>query len=426
MRKNSSVEKGDIFEKEVFDMFKKLLDNDESFLNSKYSKIYWKKQYYSDIRKDTIEVDISIETFQKETFQKETSPYSLLTIIECKNYNKGVPVNDIEEFDSKLKQIGEHNTKGIIVTSSSFQKATINFAINKGIGLIRINKDKPCEYINYRTIKRQNILSIDEYKLIDSNTNLEDIEFLALYGKKQFESIPNLLIELGIINEYFIKPSNIKVPFLTEEQINIEINKLPLHKFYIDDKLEDKDICSVLSSIYNVNFNFDNELNIQKGVLGKITFNPLEIFVTKELKKEICRWRFTLAHEIGHLVLHLNILTEYLDEYSDDIQSTLFSQNYPIHYNKNLEIQANMFASILLLPTIPFLKFVNKYFKQESVTRGYLYFDKQSCNIKLVTRLLSEIQLNFGVSKEAAKYRLFYFKLLKEPKNYSQQNVFKL
>ena len=54
--------------------------------------------------------------------------YSHLTIFECKDLNKNVSVDDIEEFESKLRQVGEHDTKGIMVSTKGFAKSTINIA----------------------------------------------------------------------------------------------------------------------------------------------------------------------------------------------------------------------------------------------------------------------------------------------------------
>lgn len=65
-------------------------------------------------------LDISIETYLNDS-----QNYTLLTIIECKNYDEKVPVDDVEEFDSKLRQIAEHNIKGIMISPSSFQSGRL-------------------------------------------------------------------------------------------------------------------------------------------------------------------------------------------------------------------------------------------------------------------------------------------------------------
>ena len=44
---------------------------------------------------------------------------------------KNITPDDIEEFDSKLRQIGGHNTTGTMVSNNNFAKTTINITITK-------------------------------------------------------------------------------------------------------------------------------------------------------------------------------------------------------------------------------------------------------------------------------------------------------
>jgi hypothetical protein len=56
-----------------------------------------------------------------------------LVIVECKRYNAAVSVDNIEEFHSKLDDIGAH--KGIVVTTVGFQEGAIKTAKGRGIAL---------------------------------------------------------------------------------------------------------------------------------------------------------------------------------------------------------------------------------------------------------------------------------------------------
>ncbi len=420
MIKTNSVEKGNLFEKKIYDLFQELLANDDLYINGKKSKIFWKKAYYSEIRKNNIIVDISIESYLKDA-----DKYSLLTIIECKNYLKGVPVDDIEEFDSKLNQIGEHNTKGIIVTNSYFQESAFNIATSKKIGLVRINDKNEIDWVNYRKDRKREYFKLNIIKSYLCLDKLQDKNFIALLGQKSFDTIPNLFIELGIIDQYFNKSKYLLIPYFTEQQIEEKINNLPFDKLYKKDKLDIDDTCSILNSIYKVSFKFDNKLDCTNEILGKITFDPLEIHISENLKFDIYRWRFTFAHEIGHLILHYKRLADYLDAYADNEYSISFNQDYSIYFNKRLEIQANIFASRLLLPKEPLLRIVKDYFKQERIYKEYLYLDDQFCNINLVFNLLKGLQDYFGVSKEAAKYRLISEGLIKDATDNSIQGILK-
>ncbi|MGP1782784.1 restriction endonuclease, partial [Shewanella frigidimarina] len=89
-------------------------------------------------REKNITFDVSIEIYQPG--QKE---YSVLVLIECKNYNHRVPVDDVEEFYAKAQQISGANIKGIIASTNSYQDGAFKFARSKGIGLLRyFNPDK--------------------------------------------------------------------------------------------------------------------------------------------------------------------------------------------------------------------------------------------------------------------------------------------
>lgn len=127
----STTAKGTRLENQVFDLVSKLLKNDNFIVPKKTSKVFKKKGYFSSKREKDIIFDVTIETTLPNA-----DKYSILTIIECKNLNKKVTVDDIEEFGSKINQVGEHNTKGIIISAHSFQQSALSIAKKEGIGLI--------------------------------------------------------------------------------------------------------------------------------------------------------------------------------------------------------------------------------------------------------------------------------------------------
>lgn len=414
--------KGDIFENKIYGIISDLIYKDEFYVNSKKSRIFSKKGYFSESRQDDIIVDVSIETYLDNS-----DDYSILTIIECKNYeNKGVPVDDIEEFDSKLNQIGAHCTKGILVTNSYFQKSTISIAKSKKIGLLRINDNNEIDWVNRRIDRKidfSNDLIIND--LCSTNTNNN---FIALLQNKRINNLSDLLIELGIIDKFNNKPKYINLPYRTELEISNVIEQNRLNDFYINGQLDLIKLCDYLKDTYDVSFDFDEDLghiNSQK-ILGKLTFKPLNISISKDIKTDIHRWRFTLAHEIGHLIIHSNILINYLDtNYDDDLTLKIDTDRIFSFYNKRMEIQANLFASRLLIPQDRFIKHVKDYFIRERIYKGFLYLDSQKCNYELTNRLLLELQSLFNVSKEAAKIRLISQNLLIDETDLSLQRMFR-
>ena len=142
----NTFEKGDDFEETVFDNFKRELQEDHLFVSGKTAKIFRKKGYFSKHRKSNIITDISIESYLPGRKR-----YSLLIVIECKHYSKPIPVNELEEFYSKVQQIAGVNVKAIFATNAALQKGTFEFAKSTNIGIIRYLPFSKVEWLAYLT-----------------------------------------------------------------------------------------------------------------------------------------------------------------------------------------------------------------------------------------------------------------------------------
>jgi hypothetical protein len=138
----NTVKKGDAFESDVYKYIEKELLNDRLFVSGRLSKLFSKKGYYSRDRDTNIITDISIETYLPNA-----ENYSLLTIIECKDYNRTIPVDDIEEFYSKVQQIAGVNVKAIFCTTSALQASALKFAESKKIGVMRFLPQNQIDYV---------------------------------------------------------------------------------------------------------------------------------------------------------------------------------------------------------------------------------------------------------------------------------------
>lgn len=252
MSKIKTISKGDKFESQIHDLIKKMVENGDFFVSAKNSRVFWKKSYYSQARKKHITFDIAIEVYLNE----KAKDYSFLIIIECKDYAHAVPVDDVEEFDSKLSQIGEHNTKGIIFTKTSFQMGASNFAVSKGIGIAIINSDNEIDWINYRK-DNKNLTNNSEAANPNSSQINRSNSFFAFVDNVAFDNLPELFIKLGVIDKYVVQQNEIYVPFKTDEQIEEKINQLQIDKFYKEDKLISEDLCKYLSESSNVQFIFN-------------------------------------------------------------------------------------------------------------------------------------------------------------------------
>ena len=398
--------KGDIFEKRVYDLIEELLENEEYFLSGKNSQIFSKKSYPSERRKSDIIFDITIESYIPNT--KE---FSILNIIECKNLNKNVSIEDIEEFESKIRQVGEHNTKGTLISNRGFSTSTINLAKSLKIALIRIQSDNQLEWINYRKENNNSKINFEEDK---------KEPFLALVNNKVVNNFADYLLESGIIDYYKHKEKYINIPYVTEESIEEIVKRLYTYDIHNNYAIDAEKLCKFIETKYHLKFDFSE---LKDGILGKIEFNPLKIIVNKNLEEN--RFRFTLCHEIGHLILHSNLLKDKIDKREDDEFSLSFKYKVSDMTNRRLEFQANIFASHLLLAYEPIVKEVTKYFIKERIHKGYLYLDNQPVNRLLTGNLLNNLSIKFKASKEAIKIRLIALKLLRDETNFSFRKLLK-
>ena len=89
----NTIEKGDKFEDKIYKLFEQEISEGRFFANKECCRIFQKKGYYSKDRGKEIIFDISIEISLPGQLT-----YSILTLIECKDYSGKIPVDDVEEF----------------------------------------------------------------------------------------------------------------------------------------------------------------------------------------------------------------------------------------------------------------------------------------------------------------------------------------
>lgn len=162
MSKNNTTAKGNAFEERVFVAIEDELKNERLIVLPKQAKLHHKKSYYSKDRNADIITDVSIEVFLPDKDEP-----TLIWVFECKDYSGSIPVNDIEEFHSKLQQIGEDNTKGTIVISGALQAGALNYAKAKRIGVIRLLPSNQIQhmmgFITMESIARSQIIDWSEF-----------------------------------------------------------------------------------------------------------------------------------------------------------------------------------------------------------------------------------------------------------------------
>jgi len=423
---------GKEFERKVLNIFREELEHNRLFVKSDFCKIHHRKGYYSKDRNGKIIVDISIEVFLPGE-----SDYSILIVLECKNYNHPVPVDDVEEFFSKLQQISGANVKGIIISSNLFQIVALNYSRSKGIGLVRVFDDNKFKWILTRAVT--GIITYKEVENVDYNIRegLTDenyvsthIDFFSYYDDQYtysahflFNILLNPIIEReGIgINKILVEDKEeYFVPFIPEKEIeDVSQNVLKSIEYK-------SGVVSIENTIDHVNRNYDILVNFESSlgndelgfeILGSSNFDPPTILISEKGNENPHRKKFTIAHELGHILLgHKNYLKkEYCVE--NDIDATGLNLTN-LKDIKRLEWQANFFASNLLLPKENFLiEFYHLLDLLDIKNRGYgaLYVDRQECNINNYYKITNTLKQIFEVSRKAISIRLKNLKLLNDP-----------
>lgn len=193
--RTNTTRKGDEFEEKMYYFITELLLDDKLPITGKHSKVYRKKGYYSEHRKGNIIVDISIEC----TLPNEPQP-SMYIMIECKDYNHPIPVDDLEEFYAKTKQITGLNIKAIFLTTNILQQGALNYAMSNGIRVMRIKNSDEQEILSYKKQERKISSNVSEYlnaflALTSSGQSEISPQFVGMFEMKAFYSLTDLIID---------------------------------------------------------------------------------------------------------------------------------------------------------------------------------------------------------------------------------------
>lgn len=104
------------------------------------TKVDWHKTFTGIRSRREIVVDVSF------TFRIPNG-IDVLVVVECKCYSHRVSVDDVEEFITKLNDIGAH--KGVMVTTVGYQEGTVNTAKGYGVALALITKTRQKGELTY-------------------------------------------------------------------------------------------------------------------------------------------------------------------------------------------------------------------------------------------------------------------------------------
>lgn len=424
----NTTKKGEQLEGEIFAFFSGEIQENRFFAKKECCHIFQKKGYYSRDREKEIIFDLSIEI----TLPGQKT-YSILILLECKNYNHKVPVDDVEEFYAKAQQISGANTKAIVVTTNAFQEGAFNFARSKGIGLLRYFGRERHDWVLTRSPSNILLSSIAKGEVENARRGLSQQDYVSKYfdcycftDDNFTNSLPQFfskLIQFGVEEEEAKSLNEIErsrrdnllqVTFKEGHEIGSLCREVLDKANYTDGVVPLATICEFLSEENGLEVQHNSSLD--SGVLGTISFNPLLIKVDDKQAGSAHRTRFTLAHELGHSLLnhHRYMLKEVCHETDVDLDRP---REVGLKDIVRMEWQANYFASWLLLPTENLRKtFLIEAARRRLVDRGYglLYMDNQQCNVDTYYAVTTSIMNKFCVSRSVVRIRLKELGLLNE------------
>ncbi len=189
-----------------------------------------------------------------------------------------------------------------------------------------------------------------------------------------------------------------KVNYLPKEEIASAVNVL-LSLNCVDQSNQEIDVVDICIKHFGLSIHFtDLKRAYDDDTIGMILAEPKIIFCDrsiepvgehKERKERILR--FTIAHELGHYLFHRHHMV--------DNNNAVFYHHLDDKEKGRLEIQANIFAAMLLMP-------------EKAFTATYKMLKNQSLKDSTIIRRISEL---FNVSKESVGYRLEALEDMKKP-----------
>ncbi len=400
----NTVEKGDDFESRSLDIVKRLLHDSQISHLPDQVRIYNRKEkgYYSAMRKKDIFFDLTIEVWPPGAER-----YSLIYFIECKNYDKSVPVDDLEEFHKKIEQVSGVHAKGIIISNAPLQEGAYNYADSAGMMVVQGETSEDYKIVLHKTnrdISGNNIPLLNRDltgNALDSGIALIEQIIDENILKSFTQEISDTHVSYNInrlskndiqnIAEEELKKID---PLIFTRGKTINSNKL---KKYLQEEFE----INITSYAKPVDLlGFCDLRNSQIGLNQSIVGTSRELFI--------------LSHEFGHFKLHQKLkIGQIAYENFEDSQYNFKTRKHDLANPKNwIEWQANYFASSLVLPEIPFRARLVWCQQRLHLSEGKIYLDDQYQNRKDFSKLVEKMAYLFSTSKTSIIYRLNELKLI--------------
>ena len=231
--------------------------------------------------------------------------------------------------------------------------------------------------------------------------------------------------EIPFVNYKEFKFDKNGIPVLSANQIEIFANEV-LNWFDADllffpKRIPVFDIIQKFTTEYDIKFIPNTDLGETEAgdqILGKCLPDDRIIYISSALLDEENRLRFTVAHELGHLLLHraLKLKKKMNPNINEDTEIVLDTGRKKPDF---LEWQAKCFAANLLLPRKPFLlAFIEKQMNM-GIKRniGRIIIDNTRYSASDYREICNCLALRFGLSTTCIKFRLENLQIIKDTRD---------
>lgn len=397
---------------------------------------------------DDITPTIALEEYKKKEFYNLNKP-SKIEAYEIISDNLTIDV--LRSFLGKYE--GRRNIKLYIVSTKGLSNDVYSLAGKKDVGYVRINPKKEMTNASYELPRSVEDYSRDAHMmdmLFDRTTM--DVPMVIWDGERVNTSLADVLKS----DNFSISSKHIlRAPILAYKEIECKAEELAIEYIQRCNELSynlSKDILFIETPIYG-NVRKNGRSYVQKafkrnyidlsvdpftiaehiglrhevsdlpsGQLGHIDLRTGTIVLDRSGFSNYDRYRFTMAHEVGHYILHSSLLEKQGIHSLGESENTVSENQQMIIGSEEigwLERQANHFAASLLMP-VDMVNTLYTYLYKWFVTDVYgyplapLYYNpKQRETWDAYNEVVGGSSKILNVSLAAMHYRLLELKLLK-------------
>jgi len=172
-------------------------------------------------------------------------------------------------------------------------------------------------------------------------------------------------------------------------------------------------IIRTLMNQYGVKFDFTRDLGLTldgRKIRGRVALKERIVWIDRSLQpnEELCRLRFTIAHELGHLALHRHRPIKHYDAIEDTDADLRMQFDHTSGSRQIVEWQANRYASAILMPQYTVAPALRAFHAENNVhlNIGKVFVDNSRANRVLYAQTLGHLSIVYHVSKTVVRIRL--------------------